>query len=78
MFFPTERAFTSKRERQRRVQAHIKVAKRICAPCPVKSECLEDALRFPVVYDWGIWGGTDRKERILIRRQRRKERDFVG
>lgn len=43
-------------------------AKRICATCPVRAECLDYALvsneRF------GVWGGCSVDERIALRRQR--------
>jgi hypothetical protein len=36
----------------------------ICAVCPVRFPCAEDALRRGE--PWGIWGGLDRKERKEI------------
>lgn len=44
-----------------------KPAKQVCGRCPVRSECLDDALlrreRF------GVWGGlTERERRVLLRR----------
>lgn len=36
-------------------------AKAICAACPVKSQCLEIALRSRE--RWGVWGGLDEDER---------------
>jgi Transcription factor WhiB len=41
-------------------------AKRICAQCPVRLPCLEEALARDLT--WGIWGG-------LTPRERKKERD---
>jgi WhiB family redox-sensing transcriptional regulator len=42
-------------------------AKRVCAECPVRAECLADALAHRDRY--GIWGGlTDRERRRLIPR----------
>jgi WhiB family transcriptional regulator, redox-sensing transcriptional regulator len=42
----------------------------LCAPCPVRTECLEHALAHREAY--GIWGGTDEQERKrLVRRRRR-------
>ena len=39
-------------------------AKKICRTCPVKADCLQDAL----VYDYdGVWGGTTRRERRKIK-----------
>lgn len=41
-------------------------AKRICAQCTVRSECLEDALLHTERY--GIWGGmSERERRRLVR-----------
>ncbi|MBW3614085.1 MAG: WhiB family transcriptional regulator [Actinobacteria bacterium] len=50
----------------------VEVARQICATCPVKSPCLEYALRNRI--DHGVWGGTSERERRRILRQRRLER----
>ena len=43
-------------------------AKAVCAGCPVKSECLADALDNRV--EFGVWGGmTERERRALLRRR---------
>lgn len=47
----------------------VEIARRICADCPVKSLCLEYALRNRI--DHGVWGGTSERERRRILRQRR-------
>ena len=47
----------------------VEVAKRLCATCPVKSPCLEYALRNKI--DHGVWGGASERERRRILRQRR-------
>jgi WhiB family redox-sensing transcriptional regulator len=39
----------------------------LCATCPVRAQCLEDALRNREIY--GIWGGTTPEERRRIRRE---------
>jgi hypothetical protein len=44
-------------------------AKRLCGICPVRQECLQDALDHPWLT--GIWGGTTSRERTLIRKRRR-------
>ncbi|MHB1864689.1 MAG: WhiB family transcriptional regulator [Candidatus Saccharimonadales bacterium] len=44
-------------------------AKALCAECPVKKPCLEQALR--IKDEYGIWGGTDPKERKRILRKSR-------
>jgi WhiB family redox-sensing transcriptional regulator len=50
--------------------AHARVqreaqAKRVCARCPVRDECLDYALR--VHEELGIWGGLDAPERRALR-----------
>jgi WhiB family transcriptional regulator, redox-sensing transcriptional regulator len=42
-------------------------AKRICADCPVRIDCLSHALDHPE--EQGIWGGTTDNERDRIRRR---------
>jgi WhiB family redox-sensing transcriptional regulator len=54
----------------------VEVARRICATCPVKSPCLEYALRNGV--DHGVWGGASERERRRIARQRRLARASSG
>jgi WhiB family redox-sensing transcriptional regulator len=39
----------------------------LCATCPVRAQCLEDALRNRETH--GIWGGTTPEERRRIRRE---------
>lgn len=47
----------------------------ICRLCPVKVECLEEALTYENRADLaGIWGGTDEKERKAIRKERRRNK----
>ncbi len=41
-------------------------AKRICAECPVRIECLNDALRRDERY--GVWGGMSERERRRLKR----------
>lgn len=43
-------------------------AKRVCAACPVRAECLEDALARDE--EWGVWGGMTRRERTYELRRR--------
>ena len=45
-------------------QKKVFAAKKICAPCPVKQQCLEHALRTPEYY--GVWGGLSEEERAVI------------
>jgi WhiB family transcriptional regulator, redox-sensing transcriptional regulator len=44
-----------------------RVARQVCAGCPVRVECLADALDSRT--DFGVWGGaTERERRALLRR----------
>ena len=43
-------------------------AKRVCAACPVREECLEHAMRNGEAF--GIWGGLNLRERRVLRRAR--------
>ena len=53
------------------------LARRVCATCPVKSPCLEYALRNGI--DHGVWGGASERERRRIARRRRlDERAAAG
>ena len=43
-------------------------AKLVCMGCPVRTECLADALDHRV--EFGVWGGmTERERRALLRRR---------
>ncbi|MFI8193428.1 WhiB family transcriptional regulator [Streptomyces sp. NPDC085946] len=43
-------------------------AKAVCAGCPVRTECLVEALDNRI--EWGVWGGmTERERRALLRRR---------
>ena len=43
-------------------------AKQMCAACPVRTECLAEALDNEI--EWGVWGGmTERERRALLRRR---------
>lgn len=54
------------------VQYGIEKAKRICAVCPIRIECLEWAL--PQSDLVGVWGGLTAKERRSANRPRKKAR----
>jgi len=43
------------------MRSAIKVAKKLCAQCPIKQECLEYAVE--AEEEWGIWGGLTARER---------------
>jgi WhiB family transcriptional regulator, redox-sensing transcriptional regulator len=50
------------------------IAKRICAACPVRAQCLDYALSGADTWggiSTGIWGGTTPGERALLRRSRK-------
>ena len=47
----------------------VETARRICADCPVRGECLEYALEFRI--DHGVWGGCSERERRRILKRRR-------
>lgn len=42
-------------------------AKRVCGLCPVKDECLQDALDRDE--EFGIWGGLTERERRKLKRR---------
>lgn len=43
-------------------------AKQVCNGCPVRTECLAEALDNQI--EWGVWGGmTERERRALLRRK---------
>jgi WhiB family redox-sensing transcriptional regulator len=44
----------------------VKAAKRVCAGCPVKGECLEYALENQERF--GVWGGLSERERRRLLR----------
>lgn len=46
------------------------VAGRTCASCPVRLECVSEALDRHHTVDVGIWGATTPKQRERIRRRR--------
>lgn len=48
---------------------NAKAARRVCAACPVKAECLEWALTHPRPTEFGIWGGTSERQRRVLRAQ---------
>lgn len=50
----------------------VDAAKAVCARCPVRTECLDWALRVGEAY--GVWGGTTPEERRFLRREIRVDR----
>jgi WhiB family transcriptional regulator, redox-sensing transcriptional regulator len=55
---------------------HTDPARRICAGCEVRVQCLEFALGSDEA--WGIWGGTDEDERRRIRASRDRSRNGLA
>lgn len=49
--------------------AGVELARKICAACPVKLQCLEHALEHRI--DHGVWGGCSERERRRILKARR-------
>lgn len=47
---------------------HQKRARAVCASCPVRAECLAEALNHRI--EWGVWGGLTERERRQLLRQR--------
>lgn len=54
-----------------------KEAQLFCRVCPVRAECLADALELSVDDDWGVRGGTSAYQRRQMRRVTRR-RTCVG
>lgn len=48
--------------------ADQKRARQVCTGCPVRYECLAEALDNRI--EWGVWGGMTERERRLLLRQR--------
>lgn len=59
--YPTEMFFPDRKN-----DACIPFAKRICKDCPVKAPCLGEALAYGDEAK-GIWGGTTEEERFLMK-----------
>jgi WhiB family transcriptional regulator, redox-sensing transcriptional regulator len=53
----------------------VEVAKRICAKCPVREQCLEYAVENRIEH--GVWGGTSERGRRRIAQARRRESEVV-
>jgi hypothetical protein len=48
---------------------------RLCWACPVRADCLFEALRREEASDPGIWGGTNEYDRRAIRKDRNRLRE---
>jgi WhiB family redox-sensing transcriptional regulator len=49
--------------------ADQKKVRAVCFTCPVRNECLAEALDNRI--EWGVWGGMTERERRRLLRQRR-------
>ena len=49
---------------------------RICWKCPVRTDCLFEALSREPKCDPGIWGGTTEYQRLMIRRKKHLLADY--
>jgi WhiB family redox-sensing transcriptional regulator len=57
-----EEMFPASADAQRRVAATV------CGPCPLRTECLAEAL--DARHEYGVWGGlTERERRALLKRR---------
>lgn len=45
-------------------------AKKVCAVCPVKQECLNESMSQPTSAQHGVWGGLTAEERIALIKRR--------
>lgn len=64
LFFPESEFSGTKKQKRleaKRRQASLKDAKAICAQCPVRTKCLEQALANDEPF--GVWGGMTQLER---------------
>ena len=60
-FGPDEESLAEQMTRERK-------AKAVCALCPVRPECLDDAFRNGAGH--GVWGGLNEVERLVEHRRR--------
>lgn len=52
-----------------------KEAKKVCAECPVATQCLQYALDNKI--EWGVWGGLNGRERRQLGRYLRKQTEVL-
>lgn len=57
--------FFPQRDSMNQIHLEIRVAKDVCARCPIVAECLEYAIVGEEAY--GIWGGTTPEERRSLK-----------
>lgn len=61
-WFPLQK--TGKRSEVQTLKENTQQAKKICADCPQKLQCLQYSLEWE---PWGIWGGLTEQERAELR-----------
>lgn len=66
--YGTDLFFESDNERGELRSRREQAAKKVCAVCPVRTECLRFAESTPERF--GVWGGTTQRERVTRRRHR--------
>lgn len=73
VFFPLEQHGTGLNPAAARARHREReeAALEVCAGCPVRERCLEEALAAPHVH--GIWGGKTAEEREVLLRKRHAE-----
>lgn len=54
----------------RRALIQAAEAKKVCAICPVKRECLDEAMSHNSSMQHGVWGGLTAEERIALIKRR--------
>jgi WhiB family transcriptional regulator, redox-sensing transcriptional regulator len=67
---PPDLFFGAEGEQQHEKPAREAAAKRICARCPVRVACLDDALAAGIRF--GVFGGAGEDERRLLRENLRR------
>jgi WhiB family redox-sensing transcriptional regulator len=72
----TDIFFYSDRERGPKRAKREKIAKAICATCPVIKECRDQALR--LAEPFGIWGGLTQEERFAILNRKSQSSDLIA
>jgi hypothetical protein len=77
LFFPADG------ERRESWEARERLALALCAACPIRAACLDQALRFPIAEQHGVQGGLTADERRAeirnrVRREQRADRKVVS
>jgi WhiB family transcriptional regulator, redox-sensing transcriptional regulator len=74
LFFPADG------ERRESWEAREQLALKLCVACPIRTQCLEDALKFPAAEQHGVAGGetAERRRAIIASRRKAARRKFVS